>query len=61
MEDSYYEEKNNCIFIVYKKPFGQTSPNILNYVYKNYDNCGEIPPDRYYFCNKKINKVWCYL
>ena len=46
-------KNKNCIFIVDKIPKGQSSPIILNYVNKNYSNCGEITVNHYYFCSKK--------
>ena len=46
-------KNKNCIFIANKVPAGQLSPTIINYVNKNYNNCGEITVNHYYFCSKK--------
>lgn len=46
-------KNKNCIFIANKVPVGQLSPTIINYVNKNYNNCGEITVNHYYFCSKK--------
>ena len=46
-------KNKNCIFIANKVPAGQLSSTIINYVNKNYNNCGEITVNHYYFCSKK--------